>query len=207
MRLEHLGDLVADPHHRVERGHRLLEDHADLAAAHVLHRGLVEREQVAPVEPDRARRPASPPCGSRPITACAIIDLPEPDSPTTQSISPAAIAARRPRPRSARSASRRQGERRGSRSTRTGSTISVALAGEARVERVVQAFADQVERQHGQEDRDAREEADPPGVEQARAAGADHVAPAHQVRIAEPEEGQRGFEQDRRARSSARPSR
>ena len=26
--------------------------------------------------------------GSRPITACAVIDLPDPDSPTTQRISP-----------------------------------------------------------------------------------------------------------------------
>ena len=30
-----LGDLVADPHHRVEMAGRVLEDHADLAAAHL----------------------------------------------------------------------------------------------------------------------------------------------------------------------------
>ena len=30
--LEGFGDLVGDPHHRVERGHRLLEDHADARA-------------------------------------------------------------------------------------------------------------------------------------------------------------------------------
>ena len=29
-----LGDLLADGEHRVEAGHRLLEDHADLVAAH-----------------------------------------------------------------------------------------------------------------------------------------------------------------------------
>ena len=33
VRLEHLGDLVADAHHRVERRHRLLEHHGDAAAA------------------------------------------------------------------------------------------------------------------------------------------------------------------------------
>ena len=40
--LEGLGDLVADPHDRVQRRHRLLEDHADLAAAHVAHLALGE---------------------------------------------------------------------------------------------------------------------------------------------------------------------
>ena len=33
MRLEHFGDLVADPHQRIERRHRLLEHHGDAAAA------------------------------------------------------------------------------------------------------------------------------------------------------------------------------
>ena len=32
-RLDRLDDLVADRMHRAERGHRLLEDHGDLAAA------------------------------------------------------------------------------------------------------------------------------------------------------------------------------
>ena len=32
---QRLGELVADAHHRVERGHRVLEDEADLAAAHL----------------------------------------------------------------------------------------------------------------------------------------------------------------------------
>src|SRR5262245_53449559 len=33
---ERLGDLVADLHRRVQRAHRILEDHADAAAAHVV---------------------------------------------------------------------------------------------------------------------------------------------------------------------------
>ena len=31
---QHLGDLAADGQHRIERGHRLLEDHRDVLAAH-----------------------------------------------------------------------------------------------------------------------------------------------------------------------------
>src|SRR5262249_61711563 len=34
----HLRNLVADRQHRVERGHRLLEDHGDVLAAHTVHR-------------------------------------------------------------------------------------------------------------------------------------------------------------------------
>ena len=53
---ERLGHLRADGHHRVERGHRLLEDHRDLGAAHLLHLALGQRGEVAPAEAARARR-------------------------------------------------------------------------------------------------------------------------------------------------------
>ena len=46
-------DLLGDAHDRVERGHRLLEDHADLPAAHILHGHLVQSEEIAPGELDR----------------------------------------------------------------------------------------------------------------------------------------------------------
>ena len=49
-----LGHLVADGHHRVQVGHRILKDHADLFAAYRLHPGLVERRQLDAVEADRA---------------------------------------------------------------------------------------------------------------------------------------------------------
>ncbi len=80
---DRLGDLVADGHHRVQRAHRLLEDHRDVAAADVGH--VVARQR---------------PAGSRRRTGCVrrrsrpggsgisrridsdVIDLPEPDSPT-----------------------------------------------------------------------------------------------------------------------------
>ena len=49
-----LGDLVADGVHRVQRGHRLLEDHRDLVAADALHLALFQACEVAPVEDDLA---------------------------------------------------------------------------------------------------------------------------------------------------------
>ena len=52
--LERLGDLAADRVDGIERRHRLLQDQADLAAADRAHRPLVERQEVAPVEPHRA---------------------------------------------------------------------------------------------------------------------------------------------------------
>ena len=51
---QRLGDLVAHRVQRVERRHRLLEHHADAAAAQLAHRRLVETDQLAPVEADRA---------------------------------------------------------------------------------------------------------------------------------------------------------
>jgi len=37
MLFEHLADLFAHGHHRIERGHRFLEDHADPVPAHPAH--------------------------------------------------------------------------------------------------------------------------------------------------------------------------
>ena len=51
MRADSFGDLLADPHHRVERGHRFLEDHRNIAAAAAAHGVLGQRQQV-----DRIRR-------------------------------------------------------------------------------------------------------------------------------------------------------
>jgi hypothetical protein len=49
-----LGDLLADAEDRVERGHRLLEDHRDVAAADGLHLRLGQVGQVLPLEQDLA---------------------------------------------------------------------------------------------------------------------------------------------------------
>ncbi len=48
MQPDRLADLVADGEDRVERGHRLLEDHCDLGAADVAHRRTVGAGEVEP---------------------------------------------------------------------------------------------------------------------------------------------------------------
>ncbi len=58
---DRLGDLVADGEHRIERGHRLLEDHRHFVAAHATHRlgrelGEVAGDAVAEAEVERAAR-------------------------------------------------------------------------------------------------------------------------------------------------------
>ena len=51
MASDRLRDLHPDRQRRVQRGHRILEDHRDLAPAHVLELALRELRQVAPLEP------------------------------------------------------------------------------------------------------------------------------------------------------------
>src|SRR2546426_1272612 len=55
MLAQHLADLEADREHRVERGHRLLEDHRDLGAAQLLHLARSDREEVAAAVENPAR--------------------------------------------------------------------------------------------------------------------------------------------------------
>jgi hypothetical protein len=50
---DRLADLPADRVERVERGHRLLEDHRDVVAADALHLAFAELEQVPALEADR----------------------------------------------------------------------------------------------------------------------------------------------------------
>ena len=56
MNLQGLHHLLADGQHRIERGHRLLENHRDVAAALLAHLLLGEVEQVLPFEQDLALR-------------------------------------------------------------------------------------------------------------------------------------------------------
>ena len=53
---DRLTDLPAYGKYRVERAHRVLEDHADATAAHLTPAALVEPEEVAALEVDFARR-------------------------------------------------------------------------------------------------------------------------------------------------------
>ena len=51
---QHFIDLPADRLLRVERGHRLLKDHADAVAAQLLHVGFAERIEIGAFKPDYA---------------------------------------------------------------------------------------------------------------------------------------------------------
>jgi hypothetical protein len=53
-----LADLQADLEERIERGHRLLEDHGNVAAAHLPHRLIIEVEEAAAIEHDASTRMA-----------------------------------------------------------------------------------------------------------------------------------------------------
>ena len=52
-----LGDLVADAHHGIERGHRLLKDHGHARAAQLLQVGGAGRAEVAALELHLAGEP------------------------------------------------------------------------------------------------------------------------------------------------------
>ena len=56
---KHLRDLVADGAQRIERRHRLLEDHRDAGAAHLAHLGDRCRAEVAALEHAACRRRSS----------------------------------------------------------------------------------------------------------------------------------------------------
>jgi len=53
VRLQRLSELPPDGQHRVERSHRVLEDHADLRAADLAHLVVVHLQQVAAKEKRR----------------------------------------------------------------------------------------------------------------------------------------------------------
>jgi hypothetical protein len=89
-----LGDLVADAEHRVQARHRLLEDHREVAAAELPQRGRRQLRQIdhrpgAGAEQDLAAGDAPGGSAIRPMIERLVTDLPEPDSPTTASVSPA----------------------------------------------------------------------------------------------------------------------
>ena len=88
MAADRLGDLRADREDRVERGHRLLEDHRDQPAAHLAQAAVAAAPGCRCRRRDRAADAALSPGSSR-ISARIVTLLPEPDSPSTQSTSPA----------------------------------------------------------------------------------------------------------------------
>ena len=92
---QHLVDVLAAPHQRVQHRERVLQQHRDAVAADCA-------AARAPAASSGRRRRAAPmpvevtPGGSRRAIALAVSDLPDPDSPTMAS----GLAARRARSRS-----------------------------------------------------------------------------------------------------------
>src|SRR6516164_7805780 len=68
---------------------------------------------------------------------------------------------------------------------------------ESRVERIVEPFSDQIERQNRQKDRHARDGREVPRGAEGATTIADHLAPAHYVGIAEAEESETCLHEDR----------
>ena len=142
---------------RVQRGHRLLEDERDLAAAHAAQRSLVGgRAGRGPSKRDRAADSA-PSAGSSPSIDIAVTLLPQPDSPT---IAEHLAGVERERhavdgvhgPSSSESKPRREQARR---------PRAAPSSRHPRVEDVAQAVAEQVEGQRRQRDREAGEDRQP----------------------------------------------
>ena len=82
-------DLVADGEDRVERAHRVLEDHRDLTAADPAQLALAQlraRSRPSSRIPPPSTAPGS---GTSPTTARQVTLFPDPDSPTSPRISPA----------------------------------------------------------------------------------------------------------------------
>ena len=156
------GELPADRVERIERGERVLEDRADFAAAHLAHFVIRQIVDAAAAKPDLAR--AIRPGGSMsPITAAPVSDLPAPDSPTTPSTSPGAISNEMPW--TARSVPCRVGNsthRFVDGEQRLGRDCRHRHSAQLRVERIAQPVAEQIDREHHDHERRAREDRDPP---------------------------------------------
>ena len=139
----------------------------------------------------------APPLGSRRITDKAVARLlPQPDSPTSPSTSPrrsekltpstALITPRRRKKWVCRS--------------RTSRTVSAVIVAQSRIEAVAQPVAEQVDRQHHQGDRDARDQRHPPGIGEPATSLRDHQAPGRgRRRDAGAEERERRFGDDHHA--------
>ncbi len=168
-----LGDLGADPHHRVQRGHRLLEHHGHVA---------VPRTRPSAAREAPTRSWSTPARRTEPV-ACAVLGQQPDERQRGQRLARAGLtdqahplagadaeARRRRRARAADGdAQVTHGEHCVPPASRCGSRVAGSSAVlQPRVEAVAQAVAEQVEAEHGQGDRDARERA--PGAARRRAA-------------------------------------
>ena len=96
VRPDRLDDLVADPVDRVQRRHRILEDHPDLGAAVVLQLALRDVEHVLALVDDLALEDRVHVRGSSPSASSRSRSCRSPDSPTIPSTSPRASSNETP---------------------------------------------------------------------------------------------------------------
>src|SRR6202034_3478550 len=135
---------------------------------------------------------ACAPSGVSPISASAVIVLPEPDSPTTPRLSPSASE------NDVRSTTRCDPPGAG-RSTASSATSSSILGSrlQFRIERVAQAVAEKIEAEHAERDRDAGIERESRRVVENVLGVGEHLAPGCLRRLgAEAEVGERRLGQD-----------
>ncbi len=190
MQHQRFGDLRADAAQRIERRHRLLEDHGDAIAAQSTHPSSCEADQLPPLEADRTRDPRA--FGRR--------------APSAQARSSSCRSrTRRPprgsRPRQARTTSDRRRAAipwrvaTSTASSATSSSISPRL--KFRIERVAQPIAKQIEAQHAERNRNARIEREPWRIVEDVLGVGEHLAPRGLGRLrAEAEIGKRRLGQN-----------
>ena len=92
---DRFGDLLAQRQHGVQRSCRLLEDHRDAAAADLAHLRFGQCEQIrgGPLASRKTALPLTSQLGAGGVSrmiARLVTLLPEPDSPTSASVSPRA---------------------------------------------------------------------------------------------------------------------
>ena len=170
--LQVLADLQADGQHRVERRHRLLEDHGDLAPAHL--RAARRSGSASRFAPRQSTSPLTCRGGrtSRTIERSVTL-LPEPDSPTRPSTSPAPTSRSTPSTAIQRAARACEVTRR----PRHARAAARPRSSSARAAAVGEAVAEQAEAEAGDDDRDAGKDRDPPGRRHEVLAVGDQHAP------------------------------
>src|SRR4029079_13349765 len=149
------------------------------------------------------RRPSRPRNVSRPpailpgglaikrMRESPVTDLPDPDSPTITGVSPLAMAKESPSTARSLPSSVANSTWRSSTSSSGAPAIGASDPPPARIKRIAQGVAEQVEADHHGEDRQAGEGGDPPGGEEIALAIRQQRAPVGRRRLgAEAEEGE-----------------
>ena len=172
---DRLDDLLADPQHGIERGQRVLEDHADACAADRLQRLRRHAQELLAAEARRAgdrgrpRQQAQDAEHADALAGAGFADHAEHRGPPPGRGRCRATASSRTRPG-------READAAGP-GPRAAVRLPSLRAHAVRGSRIVaQAVAEEVEAEHDGQDRQARPEGDPPVIEVDRAIR-DHRAP------------------------------